>query len=603
LVGIARLGDHSGAERDVINHPHRAKKTTQAAAATSAASTATTEKPARRRRMAPAPEPAHNHDYDYANLLTCVEQSRLRASENGPLFTTDAAGLVDKYLFNLAPGERQTHNCRACQRFIETYGGLVAISELGVVVPAMWNGNDWPQFYQQAVDALHYRVRQAKVTGPFLSSLPVWGTPESGIRPDAKVPWTHLSAYIGTAHTFRETKLTAEQAMAAKREDFRTVQTFLDNTKLATLAEALRMLTTESLPNSERFVAPVRWLVDLYERRVGVRSPRVRDNILWKAVASAPDGFCHPNASMVGVLVENIEAGRSFKVIVDSFGRKVDPRDFQRPKAPPAAGNIRAGEAIIEKLGLGRSLVRRFARLDDLQKLWTPRRPKRDDRADAMNYATAGVFGHLTPKEPGSRNISPPHYQTPQVEIPPVIMTWVKFAATVLPTAEHMEFLVPGHGHFIAFTTAVHGDSPPLMKWDGERDRNPVAWYVYPAGSTADRWNLKRGWCPVTAVALLPTMWGKMPMPFLGEGAVLVLDGARDMNHRGGMLFPECLRGELHEISSTIEAYSGAAQLYDQDKATACGYDLRKGADYSPRPEIRVWSANRSTRYVLDRWD
>ena len=543
------------------------------------------EKPARKRR-GPLADPAHNHDYEYATLLTCVEQSRLSASKHGRLFTTDATGLWEKYLYNLAPGERQTHNCHACQRFIETYGGLVAIDENGAAVPAMWTGDDWPQFYLAAQASLRYAVARAQVTGPFLSSQPVWGQPVTG-------PWQHLSVNVGTMNTFRETKLNAGQAMAAKREDFRTVRTFLDNTKLATLAEALRMLTTESLASSEKFIAPVRWLVDLFERRVGVRHPQIRDNILWKAVASAPDGYCHPNASVIGPLVENIEAGRSFSVIADAFGRMVAPLNYQRPKAPPTAGNIEAGERIIEKLGLGRSLVRRFARLDDLQKLWRPRHRPRDDRADA---AAAGVFAHLKSKESG-------HHQTPQVDIPPVTMTWVKFASNVLPTAERMEFLVPSYGHFIAFTTAVHADAPPIMKWDREDRRNPVAWYVYPGGSAAARWKLTAGWCEVTAVALLPTMWGEQPQPFLGEGAVLMLHGAADTENQSGALFPECLRGELHEIRSTIEAYSRKARLYDQDTASACGYDIRKGVAGPPSKQVRVHSAGLVTRYIIDRWD
>jgi hypothetical protein len=180
-------------------------------------------------------------------------------------------------------------------------------------------------------------------------------------------------------------------------------------------------------------------------------------------------------------------------------------------------------------------------------------------------------------------------------------MTWEKFARTVLPTCEQMQLMVPAYGRFIAFTTAVHADAQPIMKWDREDRRNPVAWYVYPQGSEATQWNLKPGWCTVTAVAQLPTLWGPQPMPFLHEGAVLVLDGAVDLKHRGGSLFPETLLGELHEIRSTIEAYSASAQLYDQDKATACGWDIRKGQSYAD--EVRVLSAGRWTRYIIDRWD
>src|SRR5204862_264880 len=105
------------------------------------------------------------------------------------------------------------------------------------------------------------------------------------------------------------------------------------------------------------------------------------------------------------------------------------------------------------------------------------------------------------------------------VDLPMVTMTWVKFRATVLPTAEAIDLYVPSRrGSFIALTTAADGDAPPILKWDRPGERNPVAWYVYPGGSPATSWGLTgEAWTPLTALVPLPTLWGSQPMAHLAE--------------------------------------------------------------------------------------
>lgn len=570
------------------NHPNRARK--GPAAVASAVSTATIEKPGRKRRVAP---PAVNHDAEYNKLLLCIELSRVETFEAGDkhFFTTDAVGLWEIYLRNLPPTIRQHYNCHACRRFIETYGGLVAIKTKGGQIAAMWrDGKDWPPLFIPAVNEMRRAVERAKVTGPFLSPLRVWGVPKVGFDHRTGRAWTHFSASVGTMNAFKPGLHTAEQVMASKREDFKNVRDYLGNVRTSTLAEALRLFETGSLNRPEKFVEPMRWLHGLSQRLNDVMGTRTRNNLIWWSVASAPAGYCHPNAAVTNELVKDIQDRRPIHEIKRRFAAKTAAEDYQRPKAPPAAGNIITGERIVEKLGLGRSLPRRFARLEDIETVWTP--PplrRRDDRADAMAY---GVFSHLKTKDVPSHG----------VEIPPVVMTWVKFSSTVLPSADRIQLHVPAYGPFIALITAVHADAPPIMAWDREDRRNPVGWYVWPRGSEASQWGLRPGWCNVPAVALLPNLWGPNPLPHHSEGAVFILEGAKDSANGGGALFPEHMRGELHEIRSTVEAYSRAAQLYDRDKATACGYDFRK---ITPSREVllKILSNGRWTSYLIDRWD
>lgn len=528
-----------------------------------------------RRKAATTSE--HDHEHDYSALLIGVRASfDAVALAHTRLFLTYADGLNDLYLDSL-PSERQVHNCHACRRFIEVYGGLVAITEAGEAIPAMWSHDGVPDFYRRAFEAVNDRVRRARVTSVFLTKQPVWGTPVTG-------SWAHMAVTAPTPLVYRESALTAGQAMAAAKENYRTVATALSEFTPPMLDQALRLLSADALARSERFIGPVRWLRALHDRPKG----RAGENVLWRSIALAPEGYCHPKASVIGPLLDDIAAGLPFDDIKARFDAKVHPLLYQRPQAAPTAGNIQAAEALVAKLGIAPSLERRFARLDELQTTWTPAAP-------AQPPAGTGVFSHLKPKEAAAA--------VPPVNIPLATMTWEKFCRTVLPTAEQLEIAVPAHGGFIALTTAVHADAPPIMKWDREDERNPVAWYVYPGGSAATQWGLRAGaWARVTAIAPLPTLWGSRPSPFLGEGVVLVIEGAADSRDSGNALFPECLKEELHGARPTIEAYSRGAQIGGRDQASACGYDIRKG-NRGADCELRALSAGAWARYRIDRWD
>lgn len=567
----------------MINHPHRARKATRSGQV--ASDTAPARKPSVPRKAAAKPAtPMHNHDADYAALLVAIEASRVFAWSvgGGRLFMTDVPHPEGQELFDVfldqLPAERQIHTCSTCRGFMRRYGALAAITEDGAIIPAMWNQVPEAPFYRKAVLQLGAIVGRAQITGPFLSSDPVWGTPITGT-------WTHMAAHIGRMAVYKHGLRSAEQAMAAKREDFDTVARALAEFKPATLQEACRLLETESLFRSEKFVGPVKWLQDVQESRGRMRSPMRRDNVLWRAVMAAPEGYCHPRASVIGSLLEDIADGKPFETVKRAFNHKVNPIHYQRPQAAPAEGNIVAGEKIIERLGLSRALERRYARLEDIETIWRPQVPKDHNRG--------GVFGHLESKGQAPRASG--------MTIPQVIMTWVRFARDVLPTATAIELAVPAHGSFIALTTALHRDAPPLLRWDRPERRNPVGWYVYAHGSPAFQWGLVAGLCPVTAVALLPSMWGDQPQPQHGEGAVLILSGARDRQNTAAALFPEQMRSDLHEIRATIEAYSKAGRLHEPDAASACGYDLRRGS--IALASLRVQNGGFWTTYTIDRWE
>jgi hypothetical protein len=504
-------------------------------------------------------------------------------AQYGPhLFTVDAGDLAAIYLAALPEHARQQHTCNACRSFFNRYGNLVAITENGDTIPAMWPMHGGAGLYDDAVAALRRAVSSAKVTGVFVSSASVWGQPLTG-------EWTHLAVSPSTL-MFRHPLMNAGQAMAEKREHFGTLSRALAEFPQALVGQALTFLEAETLYRGEKVIGPARFLHQLQDAQARVQSKdrtgAKRRNLVWRAVAGAPAGFCTPRSSMIGTLLEDMAAGLAFEDVKAKFAAKMHPLQYQRPQTPASAGNIAQAEKIVAQMGLEASLRRRFARLDEVETLWKP------SPTPAATEA-GGVFGHLQAKGSANERIA-----TAQE---PVKITWAKFSAQVLPGALEMDLFTERSMSFGALVTAVDPAAPPLFQWDREDARNPVSWYLYHGGSAPHRWHLdSNAWVRVTGIALRPNAWSGAKVDHHGNGAILLLAGARDTDCRELALFPETLRAELHAVRKTIEQFSKSRRIEGEEDASACGLIL--GTE-NPRHRLRVRSATGVATYHIDRWD
>ncbi len=518
-----------------------------------------------------------NDPQDYNKTLELLRERF--AQIKPPYFTTDAAGLFEAYVSAFPPEQRQYHTCTACRRFIEAYGGLVAINEDGLTVPLMWDDDYVIGEYFDPIAKLEKIVRGAKVTGVFYTNAEQWGTPVTG-------EWTHfaMKPVKGAASNYENAMLTPEQAMAEKKQNYLQILTALKEFSPAVLEQAITVLKADALTRADKFLKPAEWLLSIHEARKQSQNNRVRDNVTWRAIATAPNGFCHPRSSMIGTLLDDIAAGLSFETINRNWTAKMHPLQYQRPQVAPSAGNLAQAEKIVAQLGIANSLRRRFARLEEVRTIWKPQPPAKPE-------STGGVFGHLRPKgeSPLVNNL----------QLPPQVMTWAKFSAQVLPEAVSLEVQVPVIGNFSALVTAVDPDSPPILQWDKPEDRYPVSSYVYHGGSPASRWGLDpRSNRTVTGISPAP-----QPNGSVNGAVVLILEGAKDapVNKAGLGIFPETLKGELHAIRSTIEAYSKAGVLEGRDDASACGLAISPGAA-AVVLYVTTKGGSKLT-YKIDRWD
>lgn len=526
----------------------------------------------------------NHHDKEYDVFLSRVRIRFLKNCDNGnkPLFTTDVENLWELYLNSFTdPKERQYHNCNACRRFIERYGSLATIdvnSDSGMVASAVWDEEDAPEQYKAAVAAMAKAVRRAKITGVFISSEKVWGNPVTGV-------WQHVAVYAAPNMIFKKAMQTAGQAMAEKKEDFLTVSRALNEFTLDHLDMAVTLLETDSLYRSEKVLGQAKWLRFLKAAHT-INHSSNKENVVWAAVATAPAGFCHPRSSMIGTLLEDISAGKSYQEVSKAFAEKMHPLSYQRPKAAPSDGAIAQAEKIVGELNAAGSLARRFARLEDIQALWLPKPKKEEVKA-------GGVFGHLKNKEKDQHVL--PGY------IPTHTMTWEKFRREVLPMAERIQFRTPSRGSYTALVTSVNADSPPIIQWDREDRRNPVSWYFWHSGAPATQFGLQGDtFVDVDAVTLKPHMWNG-GFEHHNVGVMFVLSGAKESRISGSALFPEILKSEFHPVRSVLEAHSRQGTIEGKDEPHVAGFMLDKGDTWNCL--LRVWRNGTPLDYRLDRWD
>lgn len=523
-----------------------------------------------------------NDGYDI--LEQNIRESFNQAIASGePLFTTNVENLFDIYLNNLPEEGRQHYNCHACRDFINRYGGLVTIDDEGYMHPVMWNFVA-PDFFHNAITDVEYAVEHSKVTGVFLTSEKRLGTPKTGT-------WTHMAVVLPrTWHPFMHNKshnlYTAEQKMAEKREDFKMLMGATRKYDLATVESAVNLLRSNSLYRSEKVLGIAEWFLELKNQQGNRRF----SNLVWKKVATAPAGFCHISSSVIGSLLDDIQADMDFNAVMARFDEKMNPTKYQRPKAAPGAQNVARAEKIVAELGIANSLKRRYARLEEVQKVWVSREDK---------PKSTGVFGNVFAGVKTKESVEKPA---------PIVghgttMTWEKFQRTVLPTAKKIEVKIGyGRDSYAALVTAADSEAPPIIAWDTEENRNPFSWYLYSGGSYADNWNLKSGnYVEVTGVVLQPNMW-QPGYEHQGQGVFFILKDCKDKQNKTSALFPEILRNELHEVRATIEAYSKQNTLGGDWEADACGLCYQASSD-NWQCNLRVTTDVGVSLYKLDRWD
>lgn len=487
----------------------------------------------------------------YEEFIANLRMHFERFATTNTLLTVSTHALWTCFLACIPTMKRKTYACRACESFMKRWGGAVVVGPDGAVRSALWSLPESmvPRDLREAVRNVNLEVLGRPVDGGLVSSSRELGLAFGG-------GFTHMSVLLPKP-TWSSNLKTEGQRRAELRERFKDLKHAMDEWSQKVHVAAIDVLRFNGMERHEKFLAHATWLLQCKDLLRGKRN-KAYDNLLWKAVVAAPEGWCSPRSQVVGSLLDDLSAGMKLDVVRKRFNDKVEPLAYQRPQAPPKTGTIDRAEKIFETLNLGRSLERRMARVHELERTWRPRQ---------YTNPSKGLFEDLrsTDAPLGQAMMSKP-------------MSWRSFDEDFLQKnlVAAIYVNVPAVSKaFIAFTSAVHEDAEPLLRWDSLEKRNPVAWYFYASASGASHWNLRPTWTECLGIARRPS-WGGAHGHGFEDTPTLLLAGMKDLNARHLGLFPEIMRTELHEVRSVIEAHSKTRQLIEGEAGgiIAAGIDV-----------------------------
>lgn len=547
--------------------------------------------PAIRRRVATpkksSPEDYAHDGFESYRRMMMDRVTSLLHEHGGKVFHTDARGLYDIYLKNLPPQAKKYCNCNTCRRFFNDYADLVVINERGQTIPLLWAGNHLglSSTYKQADDALFSKVKRANVIGVKYFDKTVHGTASS---PGG---WTHFAFQVPMNCLMISKLKETHEIEAEKNQEFTIVDRALNDWPLGVLQTAVALLESDDLYRADKVLGPMTWLRDLSGDVNGTRFQRIRSNLIWRAIAHAPTGFCHPRSAVTSSLLDDIQVGKPFHVYSKAFAAKMHPLQYRRPQAPPKQQNVLQATRAFEKLGLDRALARRFATVDEVPMFWAP--SVQPPSKKVLNEIASGPFARVTSRfKPTSH---PPGYGVSKT------MTWVKFENTLLSSAKTIQLMAES-GPYYGLTTAVYPDAPPLFQWDSEDERNAFGWYTYVHGSTPQSWGLRpRSYVEVLGITERPCHW-TTDVENYSRAAIFILKDAKDSRSVSSAIFPEMLRSELHPYRATIEAHSRGDSLH-RVPDPACGWAIQACRGDQPT-RLRVTTfADVIYEVTIDRWD
>lgn len=525
-------------------------------------------------------------EFDLWNDQINAFYNKVSKQTENQLFTVELGPntLFDAYIGALPVSEMQPHYCACCRHFLREYGGLVVING-GVTTSVFFDPETAPDLYKSAVKAMKQCVEKSRVVSPYVTDVKTWGVKEEG-------GYNHFCVIPVKAHVSSDPLLTSFQRMAEFKQNYETLCRGLNEFSVRTLDQVVNILESDDVFRAEKFVGPARWLRELKIKRNSLHLKKHKDNCVWAAVATAPQGWCQPRSNLIGTLLEDIESGKDVQSAIKAFVVKADPTRYRRPTAAVKEQNVARGADIIEKLGCEKSLHRRYAKLSEIPvkaRAWTPK------PSVVTDTGPDHVFSHLI-KPKVEKAVSFNQTQ---------IVTAEKFVRTVLPKALEIDFLVPKEKmSYFALLTAVYPSAPPILQWDLDNNRNRFSWYVYREGAHPAEFGLKSSTSvKVKMITQQPSEWNGSNV-YPGKSLFFFLEGCRDQSQASYALFPEILKPVFHPVRNTIEHFSNSKFLPNRSESDACGVRFEQhfkgtGLQYV----FRVLTSTGYTFYQIDRWD
>jgi len=354
--------------------------------------------------------------------------------------------------------ERTEHDCQSCKSFIRAVGSMIAIIDGELV--SLWDCEvDHP--YDVVAKELSELVKSTLIKNVLLHDQTSAGVDKNHQDLDGEVlTWEHFHIVLPQAYVSQDRGAVYGEKQSTKDVFARA----LKEISLDAIETVIELVDQGSLYRGEEHLHSVQAFLVLKKWYDKIDDEEERDVFVWQQGQSP--AVTKIRSSAIGTLLVDLSEGKGLDASVRSFEAKVAPSNYKRPKALVTKAMIERARKLVEELGYGSALGRRFAVVEDItinNVLFANR--------DARQAMSADVFDELI----SSTRDDPKSLE--KVEKVPI----EKFVEDILPKVTSIELLFENRhaGSLVNLVAPMDPEAPSILKWG-----NNFTWSY--AGDVAD---------------------------------------------------------------------------------------------------------------------
>lgn len=347
--------------------------------------------------------------------------------------------------------ERREHDCSSCKHFIRQFGNVVVLKSGHIT--SIWDFETGDSTYQPVVDALSAFVKSKPIENVYVTTDKKIGIEKNHEqRDDGSVhTWYHFFVELPQKFVNRGSRTIGELQgeYRATKEVFKRSLEEITEDSLLTVLELIASNTlykgTEWGPVLSEFLKYKKDYTELTEEE--------KEFFAWEFSVKVGSVIGRIRNHSIGTLLVNISEGMDLDTAVKKYESIIAPTNYKRPKAIFTQNMLEDAKKKIAELGYMDSLMRRFARLEDV----TVNNILFSNK-DAARRITGDVFDKMS----NDVAVNPKRFS--KVEEIPVN----DFIAKVLPTLKSLEVLLENKfsNNMVSLIAPVVSGSPSMFKWN-----------------------------------------------------------------------------------------------------------------------------------------
>jgi hypothetical protein len=297
---------------------------------------------------------------------------REMAAQTDHLFVVD----VDKdYIWNLYLDSfpvgtneifrrRREHDCSCCRHFMKDFGNVVMIKDN--VITTLWDFQVGDAIYQPVVNALSAYIKSKAVIDVYVGKLNKIGTDYNFEEIDGKAhQWDHLYFELPAKFIDRSSESVGElQGEARAIHD--VLEGSLTKISVDSLETVLDLISQNSLYKGEEWKNQLTMFLKLKKTYDGLDSEEAKKNFVWEQSVKVGPVVGKIKNHSIGTLLIDISEGTDLDRAVKTYENIVAGPNYKRPKPIYSQKMLDAAKEDLRKDGYLESLLRRYARLDDI---------------------------------------------------------------------------------------------------------------------------------------------------------------------------------------------------------------------------------------------